>query len=138
MFIEKMSARLIFAILSTILEEAALAVIVIMGLPRVDIYIPLPGLVVMMIAWAAFSVFTYRKGSAALSREPVTGLPAMVGGSGKVVSPLTPEGTVKVKSELWAAKSTGEDIETGEGITVVGQDGLKLIVCRRDDSKKAD
>jgi len=135
---DKMNARLIFAILSTTLEEAALAVIVILGLPQVDIYIPLPGLVVMMIAWGAFSVFTYRKGSAALRRKPVTGLPAMIGGNGKVVSPLTPEGTVRVHGELWAAKSIDKDINAREHITVMGQDGLKLIVCRKGDSRKAE
>ena len=60
------------------------------------------------------------------------GLPEMIGSTGKVVSPLAPEGTVKVKNELWTAKSTGEDIDAGENITVVAQDGLRLIVRRNN------
>ena len=126
-----MTARLVLAILSTIFEEAALAVIVLLGLPQLDIYIPLPGLIVLMIGWGVASVLIYRMGSRALRRKPVTGLPEMIGSSGKVVSPLTPEGMVKVKSELWTAKSVDENIDVGENITIVAQDGLKLFVRRK-------
>ena len=127
-----MHARLIFAILSTILEEVALAVIVLLGLPRLGLYIPFPGLIVLMVAWGIVSVLIYRMGSRALGRKPVLGLPEMIGSSGKVVSHLSPEGTVKVKNELWTAKSDGEDIYIGENVTVVAQDGLRLIVCRKE------
>jgi len=125
---EKMLARLILAIISTMLEEAALVVIVLWGLPQLGIYIPLAGLIALMVAWGAFSVFTYRIGSRALRRKPVTGLPAMIGSRGKVVSSLAPKGVVKIKSELWEAKSAGRRINAGEEVTVVEQDGLKLVV----------
>jgi len=58
----------------------------------------------------------------------VMGLPAMVGSRGKVVSPLSPEGMVKIKGELWKAASEGGVLDIGDEITVVGQDGLRLIV----------
>ena len=121
-------ARLILAIISTMLEEAALVVIVLWGLPQLGIHIPLAGLIALMVAWGAFSVFTYRIGSRALGRKPVTGLPAMIGSRGKVVSPLAPKGVVKIKSELWEAKSAGRRINAGEEVTVVEQDGLRLVV----------
>ena len=59
----------------------------------------------------------------------------MVGSRGKVVSLLTPEGFVRIKGELWQATSAGERIDTGEEVTVLGQDGLKLIVrqSNKDD-----
>ena len=123
-----MTARLVFAIISTLLEEAALVVIVLWGLPQLGIQIPLAGLIALMVAWLALSVFTYQMGSRALRREPLVGLPAMVGSKGKVVSPLAPEGLIKVKGELWVAKSAGRRIDAGEEIIVVGQDGLKLTV----------
>ena len=125
-----MSVRLILAIFSTLLEEAALVVIVLWGLPQLGIRIPLAGLIAVMVAWGAFSVFTYRMGSRALRRKPVIGLPTMVGSKGKVVSPLALEGLVRIKGELWEAKSKGRRIHTGEEVTVVGQDGLKLVVRR--------
>ena len=56
------------------------------------------------------------------------GLPTMVGSKGKVASPLAPEGLVMIKSELWGARSAEGDIDAGEEVTVVGQDGLKLVV----------
>ena len=116
------------AIISTSLEEAALWVIVRLGLPQLDIHIPLAGLIVLMVAWGAFSVFIYRMGSRALRRKPMVGLPHMVSSKGKVVSPLDPEGVIRIKGELWVATSAGKRINTGEEVTVVGQDGLKLIV----------
>ncbi len=130
-----MMARLIVAIFSTLLEEAALAVIVLWGLPQIDIYIPLPGLIIMMVAWVVISVMIYRMGSRALRRKPLTGLSDMVDSRGKVVSPLAPDGVIKIKSELWDAKSAGRKIKTGETVTVVEQDGLKLTV-RKIDKKR--
>jgi membrane-bound serine protease (ClpP class) len=52
----------------------------------------------------------------------------MVGSQGKVVSPLDPQGVVRIKGELWKATSAAGRIDTGEEVTVVRQEGLKLIV----------
>ncbi|MFC2067483.1 NfeD family protein [Chloroflexota bacterium] len=123
-----MMARLIVAVISVILEEAALVVLVRYGLTRLGIEIPLVGLAIMMIAWLMVSVVIYRVGSRALRKKPLISLPVMVGCKGKVVSQLTPEGAVKIKGELWTAKSNGRKIGTGEEVIVSGQDGLKLIV----------
>ena len=123
-----MSARLIWAIVSTLLEEAAIAAIVLWGLPRLDIEIPLAGLIALMVAWGAYSVITYRRGSRALKKEPLCGLPDMVGSQGEVVSPLAPEGLVRIRGELWMAKSAGGEIDVGAKVTIVEQDGLKLVV----------
>lgn len=123
-----MTARLVLAIISTFLEEVAIVVIVLWGLPRLGIQIPWAGLIALMVAWLAFSVITYQIGSRALKRKPVVGLPAMVGSQGKVVSPLAPEGLVRIKGELWLAKSAGKSIDAGEEVIVIEQDGLKLIV----------
>ena len=135
-----MSGRLILAILSTLLEEAALVVIVLWGLPQLDIHIPLPGLIAVMVAWGVVSVITYRMGSRALRRKPVTGLPAMIGSRGKVVSPLAPRGVIRIKNELWEATSAGRKINAGAEVTVVGQDGLRLVVRKSsaDDSEETE
>ncbi len=133
-----MTTRLILAILSTLLEQAALVVIVLWGLPQLDIEIPLAGLIAVMVVWGAFSVFIYRMGSRALRRKPVVGLPAMIGGRGKAISPLAPEGFIRIKGELWEAKSTGGRIDIGEVVTIVGQDGLKLTVQKGSAKSKGD
>jgi len=126
-----MSGRLIIAIVSTVLEEAALAAGVLWGLPRLGIHIPLWVLIIVMAAWGVYTITTYRMGSRALRKKPVHGLMAMLGSEGKVVSPLVPGGMVRIKGELWMAKSAGERMDAGEQVTVVGQDGLKLIVRKR-------
>ena len=131
-----MTARLILAIFSTLLEETAIAVIVLWGLPEIGIHIPLPGLITLMVAWAVYSVATYRAGSRALKREPVTALPHMVGSRGVVVSPLVPQGLVKIRGELWIAKSESGEMEPGAEVIVVAQNSLKLVV--RDNSPISD
>ncbi|UCG10348.1 MAG: NfeD family protein [Dehalococcoidia bacterium] len=123
-----MTARLILAIVSLILEEAAIAVIVLMGLPRLGINLPLPALIAVMVLWLVYAVVTYRIGSSALRRKPLVSLPDMLGGRGKVVRLLAPEGLVRIKGELWVAKSAGKQIDVGKEIIVVEQDGLKLVV----------
>ena len=123
-----MTTRLVLAVISTLLEEAALGAVVLWGLPQIGVHIPLPGLIVLMVVWGAFAIFTYQMGSRALRKKPVIGLLPMVGSRGKVVSPLALGGLVKIKGELWQATSAGEEIDTGEEVIVVDQDGLKLIV----------
>ncbi len=125
-----MTTRLIWAIVSTVLEEAALVAVVLWGLPQIGIEIPLAALIVVMVAWAGFAVFTFQKGTQALKRKPVVGLSDMVGSKGKVVNQLDPQGMVRIKGELWEAISVGGRINAGREVTVVGQDGLKLIVRR--------
>lgn len=123
-----MIERLIMAIFSTLLEETAIVVIVLWGLPQLGIFIPLAGLVAIMVAWGAISVITYQAGSRALRREPVVGLPEMTGSRGRAVNPLSPNGVVRIKSELWEAASADKEIKAGEEIIVVGQEDLKLVV----------
>ncbi len=129
-----MTARLILAIVSLVLEEAAIAVIVLMGLPRLGINLPLPGLIAVMVLWLVYGVVIYRIGSRALRREPLVSLPDMLGGRGKVVSQLAPEGLVRIKGELWVARSAGKKIDVGQEVIVVEQDGLKLVVWENHPS----
>jgi membrane-bound ClpP family serine protease len=130
-----MKARLIFTIVSTILEEAAIVVVVLWGLSSIGIDIPLPGLIAMMLAWLGWSVFTYRMGSRALRQKPLVNLPGMVGSKGTAVSALTPDGLVKIQGELWVAKSAAGTIETGQEVVVVAQEGLKLVVRAGDSGQ---
>ena len=131
-----MTGRLIIAVITTLIEEAALVAVVLWGLPRLGINLHLGVLIALMAALAAYSIFTYRMGSRALKREPVVGLPDMVGAKGKTVSDLAPEGVVRIKGELWDAKAEGRRINAGTKVIVVGQEGLKLIVSREKPSEK--
>lgn len=124
-----MNTRLVLAIISNLLGEAALATVVLWGLPQLDIHLPLAALIALMVAWLVVAVILYRASSRALKRKPAS-LVNMLQSQGKVVSPLAPEGLVRIAGELWTAKSANGRIETGEEVSVVGQEGLKLMVRR--------
>jgi len=123
-------SRLAFAILATLGEEIALALFVLLGLPRLGVTIPLGGLIAMMAGLATYGVFSYRLGSRALLKKPLAGFTDMVGSKGTVVEPLAPRGTIKIKGELWEAESAEQKINAGEEVTVIGQQGLRLMVRR--------
>lgn len=127
-----MTTRLIIAIVTTLIEEAAIAAVVLWLLPKADIHLPLFVLIIIMVAWAGFAVFSFHLGTRALRRKPEGGLADMLGTRGEVVKRLDPEGMIRIKGELWKAKSAGRKIEIGEEVTVVGQKGLKLIVEREE------
>ena len=124
------------AVFSTLLEEAAILVIFLWGLPELGISIPTAGLVAIMVLWAVISVVIYRAGTRALKAKPIVGLPDMIGSRGKAVGPLIPGGVVRIKGELWEAESAGGGIEMGEEISVVGQQDLKLTVCKSGDEER--
>jgi len=123
-----MNIRLIWAIITNILEEAAIALAIIWWLPRLGVNLPWRSLIILMPAWLAISTFTYWKGSRALMRKPLPGLSDMVGSKGKVVSALSPSGMVNIRGELWDASPVGTRLEAGVEVEVVGQEGLKLVV----------
>ena len=129
------TARLIIAVVSTLVVEFAFYVIWRWVLPEFDIQVPLGVLIGVMIFWAVFAVVDFLFVTRILRRQALVGLPTMVGMRGKVRSPLHPEGQVMIKGELWGAKSMDGDIDTGEVVTVVGQDSLQLVVRRAGTGK---
>jgi len=118
----------VLAVFAMLGEEIALALFILLGLPRLGVKIPLGGLIAMMAGLAAYGVVSYRLGSRALRKKPVTGFTDMVGVSGIVIEPLTPKGVIKIGSELWEAESAEHPIGVGEEVIVVERSGLKLIV----------
>jgi len=126
-----MTARLIYAIVSILLEEAAIVVVALWGLPQLGIEIPLGVLITVMVLFLALSILLYQAGSRALRQKPVP-LSVMIGTKGKVVSPLAPVGLIKIKDELWQAEPVSGKIDVGKEVMVTGQDGLKLIVRKRN------
>jgi len=124
------TARLIIAVVSNILEEVAIVVIWRWLLPEFGIRLSFSVLIGVMIAWAIFSVTLFIFTTRTLRRQTLVGLPTMIGSKGRVASPLAPDGLVRIKSELWGAISPEGDIDKGEEVDVVGEDGLKLIVRR--------
>lgn len=121
-----------YSLITTILEEIALAMVVLWLLPEIDIHVPLCGLVLMMLALAVVGYITYRFGKQALDKEVVVS--PEVGGRGIAVTPLAPHGYVRVDGELWQATSTSLPIDKGAEVVIARKKGLTLFVTPVDDS----
>ncbi len=128
-------SRLVIAVLATLGEEIALALFVLLGLPRLGVELPLGGLIAMMAGLATYGVISYRLGSHALMKKPMAGFTDMIGSKGKVYEPLTPKGTIKIKGELWDAEATECHIDRGQDVIVVSRQGLKLTVSKVSPDK---
>lgn len=127
------TSLLVWNVITSIFEQVVLVVVVLWGLPQIGVNIPIWGLVLTMVAVAAYAVFSYRKAVRALMRKPIPGLPDMVGTEGKLVSPLAPSGLVKIRGELWTAEAESGEMSPGQKVVVVMQDGLRLVVRENDD-----
>jgi membrane protein implicated in regulation of membrane protease activity len=127
-----MNTRLILAVASTLLEEAALAVVVLVGLPQLDIHLPLPVLIILMLAWAVAAILIYRAGSRALVIKSTSGPDDIVGRYGTVVQPLNPKGLIRLGGELWRAKSVEGEIDNDKEVLVVERKGTVLIVRAKE------
>ena len=58
------------------------------------------------------------------------GAESMVGMNGVALSECRPDGQVKVRGQIWKARCD-EGVAAGEGVSVVGVDGLRLDVAPR-------
>ncbi|MBN2720340.1 MAG: nodulation protein NfeD [Proteobacteria bacterium] len=65
-------------------------------------------------------------------RKPTTGMEGLIGESGVVTVPLTPEGKVRVHGEIWSAAADGT-IPEGTRVLVSGHEGMMLKVKREGE-----
>lgn len=123
----------ILTIAISLLEGAAIAAIILWLLPRWGINIPVWGLILLLVAFGVYQVITYRIGRRALIRKPLVSPEAMVGCYGKAITPLVPDGYVKINGELWRASSVGPHAEKGDEVVVREVNGLTLLVAPLSD-----
>lgn len=66
-------------------------------------------------------------------RKAITGVEALVGKEGIVISDITPEGgEVNVDGIIWKARSVDGTIPVSEKVSVTGVSSLTLIVKRKE------
>ena len=128
----KRSARTSLTILVVLLDEIILAAIILFVLWRLGIHLPLWVVIALVVTLGVIFLILYKLIAPVLKREQVTGGEGMIGIEGEVVTPLTPEGVIKVRGELWKAYSTDASISADEEVIVVELEGLKLLVRRKD------
>ena len=59
-----------------------------------------------------------------------TGVEGLVGTYGTALTDCAPDGQVKVKGQIWKARCR-DGVSAGDGIEVIGVEGLRLDVARR-------
>lgn len=121
----------IYSIISTVIEEAAIAALIIWVLPLFSINIPLWGLILILIGFAIFSYVSYRIGHPTISFHEVSAPESIIGSEGIVESDLTPEGYVRVVGELWKATANGNYVSKGTVVIVTAIEGLRISVRRK-------
>jgi membrane-bound serine protease (ClpP class) len=124
-----MRNKLVPAVIISLIYGFIGVVIIVWGLPALGINLSLPWRIGLFLALAIFAIISFRIRRTIFNMEPMAGLSSMTGTRGRVVHPLTPKGTVRIKGELWEAVSD-TPIGVGETVAVVSQDGLRLTVRR--------
>lgn len=126
--IEIMKGRLIFTIITSLIDEVIIVAVIIWGFPLLGLKVPLWGLIVIVTGFAIIAVLSFRAGNRVLMQKPMTGFTDMIGTEGLTTSRLNPDGFIKIDSELWAAKAEKGCIEAGKAVVVKSQNGLILVV----------
>ena len=116
-----------------VLDEALLVAIALVVLWKIGVHLS-PWIIITVIVLLAVLIFiVYRVIVSLTRREQVGGREGLIGLQGRVVKPLTPEGVIKVHGELWKATCIDDSISNQEEVVVVGIEGLKLLVKRKND-----
>ena len=121
----------VYSIISTAVEEAAIAALILWILPIFGIVLPAWVLWLALVVFAIYSYIMYRIGHPTISYKKVNAPESIVGSTGVVEKALTPDGFVRVRGELWKARSDDGNLAKDQEVTVSGIDGLKLTVNRR-------
>lgn len=119
-------------VLVALIDDVAALALVFIILWALDITIPVYLLVIIGVLAGTFIFIVHRAIVPSLRRRKVTGKEGMIGETGEVTKDLAPQGIIKVNDEYWQAKSLDGDIPGGEEVEIVGIDGLKLEVKRKE------
>jgi len=118
-------------VLASLADDAAVLALLFLGLWYFQVKITWLIILIIVVATVVFVIIMHQAIVPSLRRKKVTGGEGMIGVAGKVTQPLRPKGVVKIQDEYWQAESIEGDIGAGEGVEVVGIEGLKLEVRRK-------
>ncbi len=117
-----------FTILASLLDDAAVALIVLLILWLLKIPISLAIIIFLLLLFVVAILVMHRLIIPTLHKKVVTGSEGMIGLKGKAIEALVPEGLIRVSGEYWKARADDENVAVGEQVEIVGLDGLTLKV----------
>lgn len=118
-------------VLASLLDDAAIALLVLLILWFLKIPISLPVIIFLVLLFIVTVLIMHRLVIPALHKKVTTGSEGMIGLIGDVIEPLAPDGIIRVSGEYWKARAVDESIVAGEQVEIVGLDGLVLKVKRK-------
>jgi membrane-bound ClpP family serine protease len=124
---------LVYAIATSLLEQAALLVVLLIVLPEFGVVAPAWFVVAAALALVAVSVGLTRLNLKAIALRPACS--PDVGVRGRVVRALMPRGYVRVGNELWPAVSEGGSIAAGAPVVVTRMERFRLVVAPAADDE---
>ncbi len=110
------------------LDEIVVVAIAIYILWRFGVNISGTVIAITIVASAIWVLFVHRIILSISRRRQVGGKEGMIGRRGKVVSPLKPEGTIKIRGEIWKASALEHEIDINDEVLVIDVKGLILLV----------
>lgn len=117
-----------------VLDEAILVIIVLFILSKLGVQLH-PVVIIAVVILMGLAIFiVYQAIRSTTGNKATGGKKSMLGLTGYAVTSIDPEGLVMAHGELWKAESAGGTIDPQEEIVVIGIQGLKLLVKRKDNS----
>jgi membrane-bound serine protease (ClpP class) len=126
---------LLRSLIGTITIDGILAMLLFWLLPEQNVELSVALKIALLVILPLWSILTYIPKKRALGKEVIEPAQAMIGKRGVAINRLDPKGTVRINYEIWNASSSGDAIEEGERIVVLGIDGLVLTVQKKDLDK---
>ena len=113
------------------LDDIAVVMVAWIILNFLNISVPLPLAIILISLWLGQAFLRQRAVIPVMREDQITGARKMIGLLGKVIAPLDPDGTVKVRAEYWKATSVDGAIESDLSVEVVDVQGLRLLVKKK-------
>jgi membrane protein implicated in regulation of membrane protease activity len=121
----------VYSLISTIIEELAIAALLLWILPAFGVKVPLWVVAAVLACFAVYSYIMYRVGHPMVLYGGVTGPDAIVGSTGTVDTIMQNEVYVRVQGELWKASCPGSELKAADEVVVTDIDGLSLTVRKK-------
>jgi membrane protein implicated in regulation of membrane protease activity len=121
----------IYSLIITLLEEIAIAALLLWVLPAFGVKVPLWVVAAALACFAVYGYIMYRVGHPMVLYGGVTGPDAIVGSTGVVETIAQDEVWVRVEGELWKASCPGSELKNGDEVIVTDIDGLSLTVSKK-------
>jgi len=111
-----------------LLVEAIVVAVVLLVLPRFGIHLHWGISAAIIIAVGLIVYVAYGSVTTIARRRPAGGIESLIGARGRVITPLTPEGSIRISGETWKASALDCEISIGQEVVVMRCQGLTLVV----------